>query len=336
VALLACLGMAALPISATAAQFKWVPPDPATDFEGTVLVDGTIEPDDHKRLLEALGEHKAGTAWPIYMQLNSGGGNYEEALRIVEIVRSENLSTRLGPKATCLSACAIIFMSGSTHNNSFYIKSRSMHPTAILGFHAPDITIKGGNFDSADLEDAYSRALEQVGKALMSVARYRDESWSNPLIKPGLINEMMIRRGKNFFYIDTVGIAAEYEVELDDALGPPRMTAANHQNACLNAIAQVTDSSVAEDALKYWLGIPEVSKSQKRDSGTGRVKYTFELNRHKGRFCDVTPSGKDNQAEVGIGVGGTDQTVFIPDWYFWPSNTKLAAVPTRPADAARR
>jgi hypothetical protein len=97
-----------------------------------------------------------------------------------------------------LSAYAIIFMSGMRYTTSTFEKSRIIHPTAILGFHAPTVSIAGGKFDAADLEEAYGKAIDQVDRQLIDLARFRGHSWTNPMIKPTLVNEMMSRRG-NFF-----------------------------------------------------------------------------------------------------------------------------------------
>jgi ATP-dependent protease ClpP protease subunit len=320
---------------AGAADFKWVPDKENPEDMGTVVVDGEIKLKDHKKLLAALGKKTSKIGNPQLVQLNSKGGNFEESMQIAKIVREKSLATRLAPGAVCLSACSIIFMSGSSFNNSFFLKNRAMHPSATLGFHAPTVSAAAGKFDSSDLENAYSSAVEQIGKKFMAAARYRDESWPNPLIKPGLINEMMIRRGGNYYFVDTVGKAAEFEIDLLGAAGPANLSGANRRHACENAISMVSDSAVAEGALKYWLSGNE---AQKIDAESGLTIYSYELNRHKGRFCDVTPRDrsareKDPYASlesgVLVGVGGAEQQLYVPDWYFWASDKQITTIPTQ-------
>jgi len=323
-----------------AAEFTWTDPPETEMIVGTLTMTGVLEAGDHKRFLSALGGREGGgKGYDLNFLLSSKGGNFEEALRIAEVVRDKNLSTHLNAGSVCLSACSIIFMSGRSFNNSFFIKHRSMHPTATLGFHAPTIAARGGGgFDASDIDRAYSSAIEQIGKKLLKLGRYRDESWSNPLIKPSLVNEMMMRRGDNYFYIDTVGKAAEFEIEILYAGGPSRVASQELISACQNAISMYVDSEVSADALEYWLkGDP----TRKPQSDSTLVTHTFELNRAKGRFCDVTPQltpasdvvdrysiGSSNVV-VGAGAEGAggERQLYVPDWFFWPSDKTLATLP---------
>ncbi len=315
-----------------AADFEWrASPDQQYETAGTVYLNGEIKTGDHLKLLAAIGEHEGEKGMPLYVQLNSEGGNFEEALKISQLMNEKNLSSKLGPNARCLSACAIIFMSGRSFNNSWSTKERIMHPTAILGFHAPSVSAAGaGNFDAADLDSAYSHAVEQIGKDLMATARYRDEAWTNPTIKPGLINEMMMRNGSNFYFIDTVGKAAEFEIELFDALGPGKKSSAHMANACANAISSIADETVAADARSFWLS---GSAQSRVDPQTHETVYTFEVNRAKGRYCDVFPRDVTTddvpESKVLVGTGGAGQHLEVPDWFFWPENTPLTSVPVK-------
>jgi hypothetical protein len=177
-----------------AAEYVWK----GEEDDGAIFVDGEIQFNDHVKFLAALGDHTSSPGAPVTVQLNSKGGNFEEALKISAIVQDSLLTTALAPHATCLSGCAIIFMSGRSSNSSYFMISRPMHPTAILGFHAPATSAMGGNFDSEDLQSAYSSAVDQVGKKLMEIARFRDESWNNPVMKPGLVTAMMSHSADNF------------------------------------------------------------------------------------------------------------------------------------------
>ena len=328
----AAIGLCCLAAPTSAAEFRR---DRGEEIVAPVYMDGEIEPGDHKKLLDILGEDVGQKGMPLFIQLNSKGGNFEEAIKIADVARERFLSTKLGPGSTCLSACAIVFMSGMNYNNSFFTKSRVMHPTAVLGFHAPSITSGGGNFDAADLEAAYSRGVEQVGKKLLAVARYRVESWTNPRIKPSLVNEMMMARGSNLFYVDTVGKAAEFEIDLDGAIGPPAATQSNLRNACRNAAASVADAAVGDEAGEW---LKKFEATERIDPENEAKVQSFEWNRAKGRFCDVevrthfadsNPEYEYEENLIKVGVGGSTQSVPAPDWYFWPSDTKLTSITGR-------
>jgi hypothetical protein len=315
-----------------AAEYVWK----GKEDDGAVFVDGEIQFNDHVKFLAALGDRRGSPGLPVTVQLNSEGGNFEEALKIAAIVQDRLVTTALAPHATCLSGCAIIFMSGRSSNSSYFMISRHMHPTAILGFHAPATSAMGGKFDSEDLQSAYSLAVDQVGKKLMDIARFRDESWNNPVMKPGLVTAMMSHSAGNFFFIDTVGKAAEFEIELDEAGGPKLLDTGSRLSACQNTTANVKDSSIADFAFaKGWSPSDE---TKKRDHQSGLTTYSFEVMRGKGRFCDVTPRKyfgavpprsypiDVNRVTIGVGGGGTLEIV-VPDWYFWSAETKLASLP---------
>ena len=296
-----------------------------------VYIDGEIEPGDQQKLLDILGEDVGQKGMPLFIHLNSKGGNFEEAIKIAGVARERFLSTKLGPGSTCLSACAIVFMSGMNYNTRYFVKSRFMHPSATLGFHAPTITAGGGNFDAADLEAAYSRAIEQIGKKLLATARYQDQSWTSPLIKATLVNEMMMTRGSNYFYIDTVGKAAEFEIELDRAIGPPKASVSFMRNACRNATLTAYDTTVSDGVMKFLI---ETEPRRVTNPDDNSMVYRFDLG--KDRFCDVNPRANfgaysefDEGNSISVYVGGSTVPVYAADWFFYPSDTKLVSILAR-------
>ena len=324
----AVIGLCCLAAPISAAEFKR---DRGEDeIVAPVYIDGEIEPGDHQKLLDILGDDAGQKGMPLFIQLNSKGGNFEEAIKIAGVARERFLSTKLGPGSTCLSACAIVFMSGMNYNTRYFVKSRIMHPSATLGFHAPTITAGGGNFDAADLEAAYSRAIEQIGKKLLATARYQDQSWTSPLIKATLVNEMMMTRGNNYFHIDTVGKAAEFEIELDGAIGPPEASVAFMKNACRNATLTAYDTSVGEGVMEF---LRETEPDRLSDPDNNGTVYRFPLG--KDRYCDVNPRsdfGTYSEFEgnsISVYVGGSTVPVYAADWFFYPSETKLVSIPVR-------
>ena len=123
-----------------------------------------------------------------------------------------------------------------------------MSASSVLGFHSPYTTLSEGTFDSSDLQMSYNEAVDSVGRRLLRYARHVDRNRINPLIKPG-INEMML--AKDFYYIDTVRKAVEWEISVDAPEIKPR-SIADHRNTCMNAIAAITDSRVA-DCSSPWV-----------------------------------------------------------------------------------
>lgn len=92
--------------------------------------------------------------------LDSPGGNYLESIKIADWISDNGIGTVLPKGAECLSACAIIFMSGSlnTESDIGIINARYMHPQARLGFHAPYILLDNRSYDASEVEKAFTIA----------------------------------------------------------------------------------------------------------------------------------------------------------------------------------
>lgn len=325
------LALAAIPTSARSGEFFWAPHAEYPETLGTVSLNGQIEKGDLQRLTATIGDKSSQTGMPLLFKLDSPGGNFEEALLIARFVREQFLATRVEKGAQCLSACALIFMAGSSFNNSFSSKDRVLHVDAKLGFHAPTLVATGGTFDSSDLESAYDTALEQLGQTLMAIARYQDESWANPLIKPSLINEMMLRHGANFYFIDTIGKAAEFEIDLDLGGKIIRASQAGLLNACRNTIANINSGDVAASQIEMFRDTKPKKRRVSRDkdgwyTGDGPYFFSYEHNRAKGRYCDVIP-GNGESSRIGVRGAPHDGWLSVPNWYFGSPDQRLADLP---------
>ena len=216
------------------------------DDQCPVSLTGTIEVGDAAKLLALLGDNRTQKGMPITFCLDSTGGNFEEGLKIAEISWERNLSTLVLPDKQCLSACAIVFMTGTELSTGGVGLARTMHSTSKIGFHAPSIVVAGGEFDADDLDAAYSAAVDGVGKRLLGIAKLRGRTWANPLIKGELVNEMMKRRGSDFYYIDTVRKAIEFEISVADATGPSKLSKASMKSGCENVAAYYAGSAMGD------------------------------------------------------------------------------------------
>ncbi len=286
---------------------------------------GEIDVDDHKKLLAALGDREVQKGLPIYLDLDSKGGNFEEGLKIAQIALDKRLSIRLGKNADCLSACAIIFMAGSRFTTVGSTLERRMHPTAKLGFHAPTLDVGGGTSSVEEMNEAYDEAVEGIGSKLLAIARFRGRIWNNPLIRSDLVNEMMLRRGTNFYFIDTVRKAVMNEIELDDA-GGPSINDDAVKDACANFLALHSSSQLADDT---WYG------PIKKTHDSELVTYEVPLNR--GQCIAAVPVDGDTGGPLGFGsvsiseVNGEKGTYYLAEaWGFWPGAKRLESLPPRP------
>jgi hypothetical protein len=89
--------------------------------EDGLLVQGEIVAGDFVKLRAAIDSHPN-----VAVFLNSNGGRVSEALRVAEYIRTRELATHLPARATCASACVLLFAGGAI---------RTADPTARIGVH---------------------------------------------------------------------------------------------------------------------------------------------------------------------------------------------------------
>lgn len=99
----------------------------------------------------------------IMLCLDSPGGSFLEGLELARHLRHAGIASHVPSGAACLSACALAFLGGSRLNFEDAIVhrfQRSIHATARLGFHAPELDIPSGNFSEAEVKRAFALALK--------------------------------------------------------------------------------------------------------------------------------------------------------------------------------
>lgn len=145
----------------------------------------------------------------VYLDLNSNGGSYLEALSILEWMGNDGrtVSTYVGENSACYSACATILLGGSVvgADGSIFLR-RVMHPKAKVGFHAP----------FPDLEDRKYSADEVMG--YFHTAFLIEHDFFARAKKLGLSAEvaqyLMRPTNDDFFMIDNVGNALLVKIDV--------------------------------------------------------------------------------------------------------------------------
>lgn len=168
--------------------------------------------------------------------LESPGGALAEALKMGRFLHDYGIRTRLEEGASCLSACAVLFMLGTQYEDhgagDGHNADRRMHVTARLGFHRPELRLpEGGSVANEQLERAYDLAIQT---ALEYIRLANLSSLRETYIPSDLIEVMMERYGEDYFYIDTVGKAGRWNIGLDGVMPPRVMDAVSAVNACNN------------------------------------------------------------------------------------------------------
>lgn len=159
--------------------------------------------------------------------LNSDGGSFSEALKIVKYVQFNSINTVVLPRHRCLSACALIFMFGNHYEgDDMRIPARRLHVSGQLGFHAPLQNNYSVISDKQILADAYRAGVLAVSKLL--------NTDSDEVIPRSLLLEMLAKGQKEQIFADTVAKAATWRIDLAGYKRPTKITNAMLEWACLN------------------------------------------------------------------------------------------------------
>ncbi len=142
-------------------------------------------------------------------------------------------------------------------------------------------------------------------------------------MKPTLLNEMMMVRGDNFFLIDTVRRAAEFDVEILDAPAVDKIELDDAFDACENAVAAATDSESADQVFASYIASTEIAAQSQ--------KFTFK--NFKGRYCTVFKQWGHIAVTFDLGFGLFN--VQLPLWAANPGALPLRAL-LHPAFKANR
>lgn len=125
VCLAAALATTWLALPAEAARF-------ATPNDGSIVITGRIDPGDEAHFLSSLSRLRRGGT--IEVHLNSPGGSVLAAMKIADIVHRAGLTTHVPYRATCASACVLLFAAGVTRiadaNSTIAVHSAGMRGQA--------------------------------------------------------------------------------------------------------------------------------------------------------------------------------------------------------------
>lgn len=229
-----------------------------------VYLAGDIVKGDLKKLRKLLTDSPyTGDGAYASLRLNSRGGSYPEALRIAQFILDSSISTVIAERDECYSACAIIFMAGNYFGGNAQIAQldRTLHIKGKLGFHAPYLKLKQGNYDNKSVEQAHMLAVQAIGKLIRMSNSAKQHRVT--VVKSALLAEMLAHGPSELFLIDTVDKAARFEITLSGFKKPARLTRAMFNQICDNALAWKVD----QDSTNYdytdkgsWDGIQSIDK----------------------------------------------------------------------------
>ncbi|MEZ5769833.1 MAG: hypothetical protein R3D80_20925 [Paracoccaceae bacterium] len=210
---------------AQAATFKQVSGSP---IGCTLKISGVIESGDAERLKRLLG-NRIGSQGRICF--DSPGGSFAEGIRLAESILETAYAVPTGVDAgdRCESACFLAFMAGAhpRHEEVSAVSDRVMHPLARVGFQAPALVIPTGDYNEAEVSQAYRIALASV--ADLVTLREKHETY---VFRDLLLDEMLRVPADQMRYVETVGDATLIGITVYPVALPTRFSTEHAAQSC--------------------------------------------------------------------------------------------------------
>lgn len=179
--------------------------------------------------------------------LDSPGGSLIEAIRMGDILYSEELGTGVARDKTCQSACAILFLAGTERltGDGYTNPNRVLHATARLGFHAPSLVVPDNQYSKTQVEKAYRIAIAGLGELSK-----RKRSWE---LSDDILNTILTTPPSDMHFVETVFDAGKWGIPVVGTYYPQEVTPLAVANACTKAYAfQVGVDPSFKPIWEYW------------------------------------------------------------------------------------
>ena len=261
---------------------------PNYDSPNRVLVielQGRIAPGDADRLRATLDKH-AFEPWyefdQIVLSLDSKGGSFAEAIALMDLLRERNVKTYVDADATCLSACAITFLGGTSASVDSQFASRTLRPGGQLGFHAPALAVADApNVPLSGLNAAYASALRDIS-ALVA----RSDDFELP---DGLLVDMLATPPQEILMIEQVQQANRYGITLEIKGGREPLDDEDIARLCVaqTAYAEAGTSPDFPNSIPSILGSTGVEYISISPLGDAIDVATVLVSEFAGRHCGV-------------------------------------------------
>lgn len=182
--------------------------------------------------------------------LDGPGGSLDEGVKIAELLGQHAAATVLPAGAECLSACAVAFMGGSFAWYEYRFNLRVMHPTARLGFHAPALNIADGAYDAGAVTQAFDVAVNAIARITGDLDEIYVSSSANKFPR-SLLAQMLVHRGEDYLWVDTVEKAGGWDIWVSTD-GQPVLDDARLIQACKAAERWLADRPKMEFVVDDW------------------------------------------------------------------------------------
>lgn len=305
-----------------------------------ITVDGQIQKGDAATLLAMFEQTGYPTEYsPIGRRicLNSPGGSLTEGLAMADLIAEWNFGTAVPDGASCESACAVAFMAGRFNNpeaGGAFSTDRVIHPRAKLGFHAPSLLLGERAYSRQEVDKAYAIALDSMA----GILRHRAQNLT--AIPDSLFLALLGTPPFEMTYVETVGQAAQWQIDVV----PVSLPSGNLEQALSNACWHV-DSGLRDYSLTEYGGAFVMDFSyEERSADTIRAASSREFRYEGSAQCEVVVFSGGGFSDFSMveymGVaqytgGATDQDVSgsIYAYMMYPSEARIDSLPIpRPGD----
>lgn len=271
--------------SATAADFSFVGLKNGPIAEARFRMKGDIQQGDVQRLDEALqssGITHAQDPWRrIVVALDSAGGSYHEGLDLALAFRRRGLATVVRSGNRCLSACAIAFLGGTALPKDpnpvgddeplpDQLPERSIEPGAILGFHAPYLSVPNEDYDASVVADAYRSAVLGISRLVTIADRL--------YVVPAELPKLLAPTKDELFVADDADsvrfLGIDYEDRSYQMRDKPGITRSMIVNGCVNRFYHLKRRSSVEGFSIAKATIDEfIEGSQLLENGEDKIAF---------------------------------------------------------------
>lgn len=292
------------------------------------VLNGEITDGDLKELEVAFPEDESNDRGTT-LCLNSPGGSFLEGVRIARYLRKAGVPTKIRRSDVCLSACAVAFMGGATIADDSVVTNRELNVSGVLGFHAPYLLVKEGQYDKTSVENAYAAALLGVAELAQILSQIDFPS--------RLMAEMLRKGSSDFYFIDRVGRAGEAGIELVGYAHPTELADKHWIAACDNIFNWHLQAGHTHETFSLQeYTRPIVSRKFADDTAIIEVgAYPPEAS----RICTLKEfAGIDGRSWTGCFSDGPDsnrcENKFKSYYFFAPETMLSNLTPQRSSDAA--
>ncbi len=211
----------------------------AATVSRVVRLTGPIEEGDAARLRDTLADLRRGANRPAgeplaIVEMSSPGGDLMEGLKLGYLFREFDVATLVRGGDTCLSACALAFLGGtSSHLPTNIAVSRTLEVGATLGFHNFYLNPNSDAASSAaNPRDGIAKGFNQAKGGASMLVHYA----ASLGVDVNFIARLLGRPSESWEYTNTAGEFMDLKICPTGVTLPPPAPQQSAINICSNAL----------------------------------------------------------------------------------------------------